>query len=81
MIINFSCKETEKLFNREYSRKIPCLIKKVAIRKLLIINSATELNVLRVPPGNCLEALVGKLKGYYSIRINKLTTSQQADEV
>ena len=38
--------------------------------KLMIINNAEDLNDLRVPPGNRLEALSGDRVGQYSIRIN-----------
>ena len=43
----------------------------VARRKLLIVHAAVDLNDLRVPPGNHLEALKGDRKGQHSIRINK----------
>ena len=42
----------------------------LARRKLVILDAATELNALRVPPGNKLEALTGDRKGQHSIRIN-----------
>ncbi len=45
-------------------------IQKTALRKLLILDAATSINDLRVPPGNRLEKLVGDRKGQYSIRIN-----------
>lgn len=35
-----------------------------------MIDNACRLDDLKIPPGNRLEALKGKLKGYYSIRIN-----------
>ena len=35
-----------------------------------MLNRAEDLNDLRVPPGNRLEALKGKKKELYSIRIN-----------
>jgi len=37
---------------------------------LVILDSATDLNTLRVPPGNRLDALKGDRKGQHSIRIN-----------
>lgn len=70
MIKSFKCKETEALFHRKRSPKLPQLIQKKAIRKLWMLNAATLLNDLRVPPANCLESLKGKKKGQYSIRIN-----------
>ena len=70
MIQSFVCKETERLFNREFSRKIPADIQRVALRKLWMIDAAVDLNALRVPPANRLELLSGKRKGQHSIRIN-----------
>ena len=71
MIHSFNCKETERIFNREFSRKIPGSIQRIALRKLWMLDAAIELNTLRVPPGNRLEALSGKRAGQYSIRINE----------
>jgi len=71
MIKSFADKETEQFYIRAKSRKIPSTIHKTALRKLDYLNAATILDDLRVPPGNMLEALVGDLKGKYSIRINK----------
>ncbi len=71
MIKSFNCKETEKLFDRETTKKWSPNLKKIGRRKLLIINAATELVDLRVPPGNELEKLKGNRKGQHSIRINK----------
>ena len=70
MITSFRCKETEKLFHGRYSRKLPSDIQHVAARKLKLLNDAAELNDLRAPPANRLEALKGSRKGQYSIRIN-----------
>ena len=36
-----------------------------------MLDAATELNELKVPPNNQLEALKGTRKGQYSIRINR----------
>lgn len=70
MIKSFKCKEALKIFHREFSRKLPHSIQKVAMRKLWIIDAATSLNDLRRPPANRLEALRGKRKGQYGIRVN-----------
>ena len=50
--------------------KYPVDMQRVALRKLRMLNRAEDLNDLRVPPGNRLEALKGKRKGQHSIRIN-----------
>ncbi len=70
MIKTFKCKETEKISRREYSKKLPHNIQKVAFRKLRMIDRSKTLNDLKVPPANRLEKLSGKRKGQYSIRIN-----------
>lgn len=70
MIKTFKCKETEKIFNRNFSRKFPQNIQRVALRKLRMLNRAEILNDLKVPPANRLEALRGNRKGQHSIRIN-----------
>jgi len=70
MIVSFRCKETEKLANGRFSRKLPADIQRVAARKLKLLNDSGDLNDLRVPPANRLEALKGRRKGQHSIRIN-----------
>lgn len=71
MIKNFRCKETEKIFNRDFSRKLPEIIQLVAFRKLRMISRANTINDLRSPPANHLEQLSGNRKGQFSIRINE----------
>ena len=70
MIRNFKDKETQKIFERKRSRKLPSDIQQVALRKLRMLNRAETLQDLRVPPANRLERLVGNRDGQYSIRIN-----------
>ncbi len=70
MIRSFRCKETEKIFNRYFSKKLPQSIQKAAFRKLRMLNRARLLQDLKVPPSNHLEALKGNRKGQHSIRIN-----------
>jgi proteic killer suppression protein len=70
MIKSFKDKETEKIFHRQVSRKLPRDIQQVALRKLRMLNRATSLIDLRVPPNNRLEKLKGTRAGQYSIRIN-----------
>ncbi|MFZ2631950.1 MAG: type II toxin-antitoxin system RelE/ParE family toxin [Desulfosalsimonadaceae bacterium] len=71
MIKSFKCKETEKLFHGRFSTRLPQAIQRAAVIKLKIINAASLLETLRVPPSNHLEALRGDREGQYSIRINK----------
>lgn len=70
MIKSFADKETEKVYNQTFSRKLPQAIQKVALRKLVMIDNAGCLEDLKVPPANRLEALQGDRAGQYSIRIN-----------
>jgi proteic killer suppression protein len=70
VIRSFKNKETEKIFHRERSRKLPSDIQQVALRKLRMLNRAITLQDLRVPPANRLERLTGVRTGQYSIRIN-----------
>jgi len=70
MIISFLDKETEKIYNQQFSKKIPVNIQKVALRKLMMIDAAEQLSDLRIPPANHLESLNGKYVGKWSIRIN-----------
>ncbi|MBK8871749.1 MAG: type II toxin-antitoxin system RelE/ParE family toxin [Elusimicrobia bacterium] len=71
MIRSFADKETESLFHRRFSRRLPHDVQRAALRKLVMLNSATDLRDLRVPPGNRLEALTGGRRGQYSVRINQ----------
>lgn len=71
MIKTFSSKETEKIFARQRSRKLPQDIQQVAYRKLRMLNNAIDLNDLKIPPANRLEKLKGNREGQHSIRINE----------
>jgi proteic killer suppression protein len=70
MIKSFKDKETEKVYSREGSRKLPVDIQQIALRKLRMINNAKNVNDLRIPPANNLEKLKGDREGQLSIRIN-----------
>jgi toxin HigB-1 len=71
VIRSFRCQETEKISHRDYSKKFPLDIQSAALRKLRMLNRASSLNDLKVPPGNRLESLKGDRKGQHSIRINE----------
>jgi proteic killer suppression protein len=70
MIVSFGNKETEKIWNGEWVKKLPNDIQETGRRKLRMLNNSQNLNDLLVPPSNRLEKLAGNLKGFYSIRIN-----------
>jgi toxin HigB-1 len=71
MIKGFADKETERLFRGRKSRAVPAQIRERALAKLLVLDAATEVEELRVPPGNRLEKLRGERAGQWSIRINQ----------
>ena len=70
MIVSFKDKETAKIYNQEFSKVLPVNIQEVALRKLIMIDKAKNINDLRIPPSNHLEKLKSKLNNKYSIRIN-----------
>lgn len=70
MIRGFRDRDTERLFHREPVRKWGPDIQRVGLRKLRILDAATSLEDLRVPPANRLEKLRGDRSGRWSIRIN-----------
>jgi proteic killer suppression protein len=71
MIKSFRSKEAEKLWNRQRSAKLPFSIQSKSRDKLSQIDSAIQVEDLRFPPGNRLEALSGDRVGQHSIRINQ----------
>ena len=70
MIRSFKDKETEKIYNQEFSKKLPIDIQKVALRKLMMIDASEKLSDLKIPPSNHLESLSSNRVGQWSIRIN-----------
>jgi proteic killer suppression protein len=70
MIKSFKSKTEEAVFNGKCPKGFPADLFKVARRKLRLIDAAAKLDDLRVPPGNCLEALFKDRAGQHSIRIN-----------
>lgn len=70
MIKTFKCADTEALAKGSRVRRFTN-ITTVARRKLRQLEIAGQLNDLRVPPGNRLEALKGDREGQHSIRINE----------
>lgn len=69
MIRSFKNRDTEALFRGETPRRFQA-IDRVAVRRLDALDAAGDLQDLRSPPGNRLEALKGDRRGQHSIRIN-----------
>jgi len=70
MIVSFGNSETEKIWGGERVKKLPFEIQKIGRRKLRMLNNSISLMDLQIPPSNRLEKLAGRLKEFYSIRIN-----------
>jgi proteic killer suppression protein len=70
VIKSFKDGETQKVFHRERSKRLPPDIHQIALRKLRMLNNAYATADLRIPPANRLEKLSGDRAGQYSIRIN-----------
>ena len=73
MIESFGNALAEDLFydrKSKSTRSFPSELRRISRRKLLYLHDAADLQDLRVPPANRLEALKGRLKGFHSIRIN-----------
>lgn len=77
MIKSFACQETEKIWNRQFSKKLPGDIqgrggsKPIARRKLEMLDAASTISDLRIPPSNRLKRYCGEKKqNKWSIRIN-----------
>ena len=70
MIKSFADSDTKQVFNREYSKNLPDDLQDRAYQKLVMIDSAVDINDLRTPPGNQLEKLSGSRESQYSVRIN-----------
>ncbi len=70
MIVNFTCRKTERLWERRSDHGLPPQIERVALRKLTQLHRSRELRDLMLPPGNRLEALKGNRAGQHSLRVN-----------
>lgn len=71
MIISFGNSNTEQIWLGDRVKKLPIEIQNIGRRKLRMLNNAVDIADLRIPPANRLEKLAGKLKDFYSIRINE----------
>jgi proteic killer suppression protein len=70
VIRSFRDRATERLFRREPVRRWAEAVQRIGLRKLLMLDAATRLDDLRIPPANRLEKLAGRRTGQYSIRVN-----------
>lgn len=70
MIVSFRNTDTEKIWNGVRVKKLPNEVQAIGRRKLRMLNNSVNLSDLKIPPANRLEKLAGRLKDFYSIRIN-----------
>ena len=70
MIKTFRDAESGRLWKEERTRRLPASLRRAAFKKLQMLNAATVLSDLMLPPGNRLERLRGDREGQHSIRIN-----------
>ena len=70
MIRSFASKETESIWNGRPVAKLPKAVQTIGRRKLRMLNNASQLQELRVPPNNQLEKLKGDRAGQFSLRVN-----------
>ena len=71
VIKSFADRQTERFWNSLEPGRLPTEIQQRALNKLAMLDQSVDLNDLRIPPSNRLEALKGNLKGKFSIRINQ----------
>lgn len=70
MIKTFADKRTRDLYQTGSVKRFPPDVAGRAARKLEYVDLASQLDDLKVPPGNRLHALEGDRTGQYSISIN-----------
>jgi len=71
MIVSFRDRHTEEFWRRGTGKSVAVNLRRVAMRKLKLVNDAAVLEDLRIPPGNHLEELKGARAGQHSIRISR----------
>ena len=70
MIVSFGDKTTQKIWDGEWVKSFSTEIQEITRRKLRMLNNSVDIKDLMVPPSNRLEKLKGRLKDFYSIRVN-----------
>lgn len=70
VIRSFGDKSTERIWHEQYVKGIDRPLQRATLRKLELIHAASDVEDLRIPPGNRLERLGGDCRGQHSIRVN-----------
>jgi len=71
MIRSFKDRDSERLFLRDRVKRFGPDVQRLGLRKLRMLDAATGIEDLRIPPANRLEKLMGDRAGQHSIRINR----------
>lgn len=71
MTLSFRGKLAPQIWEGRSPNGFPPDLVERAESKLALIDAATDVNDLRVPPGNRLEKLSGDREGQWSLRINR----------
>jgi len=71
MIKSFADKDTKRLWQMGEARKLPAVLRQRIMDKLQMLDAASRVESLTVPPSNHLEKLSGNRKGHWSIRVNQ----------
>ena len=66
----FRDKLTKMIFDGEYAKGIPSDINRKTVIKLTMVEAATDIRELVIPPSNRLEKMEGKRKDQWSVRVN-----------
>jgi toxin HigB-1 len=70
VIRSFGDKNAERIWHEQYVKSIDRNVQRATLRKLELIHAATDVEDLRIPPGDRLEQLKGDRRGQHSIRVN-----------
>ena len=70
MIVSFGDKVIQKIWESIWVKGFSTEIQEIARRKLRMLNNSADMKDLMIPPSNKLEKIKGKLKDFYSIRVN-----------
>jgi proteic killer suppression protein len=71
MIQSFGDKESKRIFEREYSAKLPNQIQQRARMRLAQLDSVERVEDMRLPSGNRLHKLSGTRDGEWAVRVNE----------
>ena len=69
MIRSFGNKDTERIWHKQYVKRVDRAVQRSTLRKLELVHAAKDVEDLRIPPGNRLERLAGNRSGQHSIRV------------